>query len=134
MKLNHIGIAVKSIEESLKIWRDILGFRVEMIEEVPEQKVRVAVLDAGTLTIELLEPLATDSTIHRFIERKGGGLHHLSFEVDDIEQKIEEYKKKNVRMIDDVPRKGAHGFRIAFIHPTSTGSVLIEISQKESKN
>lgn len=134
MKLNHIGIAVKSIEESLKIWRDILGFRVEMIEEVLEQKVRVALLDAGTLTIELLEPLATDSTIHRFIERKGDGLHHLSFEVDDIEQKIEEYKKKSVRMIDDVPRKGAHGFRIAFIHPTSTGSVLIEICQKESKS
>lgn len=134
MKLNHIGIAVKSIEESLKIWRDILGFRVEMIEEVPEQKVMVALLDAGTLTIELLEPLATDSAIHKFIERKGDGLHHLSFEVDDIEQKIEEYKKKNVKMVDDVPRRGAHGFRIAFIHPTSTGNVLIEISQKESKN
>jgi methylmalonyl-CoA/ethylmalonyl-CoA epimerase len=134
MKLNHIGIAVKSIEERLKIWRDIFGFRVEVIEEVPEQKVRVAILESGALTIELLEPVATDSTIHRFIDRKGEGLHHLSFEVDDIEQKIEEYKKKNVKMIDDVPRKGAHGFRIAFIHPTSTGSVLIEISQKEEKN
>jgi methylmalonyl-CoA/ethylmalonyl-CoA epimerase len=134
MKLNHIGIAVKSIEERLKIWRDIFGFRVEVIEEVPEQKVRVAILKSGALTIELLEPVAADSTIHRFIDRRGEGLHHLSFEVDDIEQMIEEYKKKNVKMIDDVPRKGAHGFRIAFIHPTSTGCVLIEISQKEEKN
>ena len=91
-------------------------------------------LDAGTLTIELLEPLATDSAIHKFIEKRGEGLHHLSFEVDDIEQKLEEIKKKNVAMIDDVPRKGAHGFRIAFIHPKSSGGVLIEISQKESKD
>jgi methylmalonyl-CoA epimerase len=131
MKLEHVGIAVKSVEESLKIWRDVLGFRVEMIKEVPDQKVKVAMLDAGTLTIELLEPLVADSAIQKFIDRKGEGLHHLSFLVDDIEKKIEEFKKLNLKMIDEIPRKGAHGSEIAFIHPSSTGSVLIELSQKE---
>ncbi|MCK4941907.1 VOC family protein, partial [candidate division WOR-3 bacterium] len=81
MRLEHIGIAVKNIEERLIIWRDVFGFRVEMIREIPEQKVKVAMLHAGTLTIELLEPLTTDSTIQKFIERRGEGLHHLSFEV-----------------------------------------------------
>jgi methylmalonyl-CoA/ethylmalonyl-CoA epimerase len=131
MRLEHIGIAVKNIEERLKIWRDVFGFRVEMIREIPEQKVKVAMLDAGTLTIELLEPLTTDSTIQKFIERRGEGLHHLSFEVDDIEKKIEEFKNQNLKMIDEVPRKGAHASKIAFIHPSSTDSVLIELSQKE---
>jgi methylmalonyl-CoA/ethylmalonyl-CoA epimerase len=134
MRLDHIGIAVRSIEESLKVWRDILGFRVEMMEDVPEQKVRVVMLNAGTLTIELLEPLATDSPIHKFIEKRGEGLHHLSFSVSNIEQKIEELMKKGLRMIDEVPRKGAHGSSIAFVHPTSTGSVLIELSQEEENN
>ncbi len=133
MRLEHIGIAVKSIEEHLMIWRDVFGFRVEMIREIPEQKVKVAMLDAGTLTIELLEPLTTDSTIQKFIERRGEGLHHLSFEVDDIEKKIEEFKNQNLKMIDEVPRKGAHASKIAFIHPSSVGSVLIELSQKDKK-
>ena len=131
MTLEHVGVAVRSIEESLKIWRDILGFRVTMTKEVPEQKVKIAMLDAGALTIELLEPLTTDSTIHKFIERRGEGLHHLSFLVDDIAQKIEEFKKFNLKMIDEIPRKGAHASKIAFIHPSSTGGVLIELSQKE---
>ena len=131
MILEHIGVAVRSIEESLKIWRDILGFRVKMVKEVPDQKVKVAMLDAGTLTIELIEPLTPDSTIQKYIERRGEGLHHLSFLVDDIAQKIEEFKRLNLKMIDEVPRKGAHASKIAFIHPSSTGSVLIEISQKE---
>lgn len=131
MKLEHIGIAVKDIEESLMIWRDVLGFQVAMVKEVPDQKVKVAMLDAGSLTIELLEPLAADSTIQKFIERRGEGLHHLSFQVENIEQKIEEFKKLNLKMIDEVARKGAHASKIAFIHPSSTGSVLIELSQKE---
>lgn len=131
MRLEHVGIAVKNIEESLKIWHDVLGFRVEMIKEVPDQKVKVAMLDVGTFTIELLEPLNTDSTIQKFIERRGEGLHHLSFLVNDIEQKIEEFKKSNLKMIDEVPRKGAHASKIAFVHPSSTGGVLIELTQKE---
>ena len=131
MKLNHIGVAVRSVEDSLVIWRDVLGFRVTALEDVLDQKVRVAMLDAGAVTIELLEPLSTDSPIHKFIEKRGEGLHHLSFSVDDIEGKILELKQKKVKMIDDVPRVGAHGVRIAFIHPTSTGSVLVELSQGE---
>jgi methylmalonyl-CoA/ethylmalonyl-CoA epimerase len=131
MRLEHVGVAVRSIEDSLKIWRDVLGFRVEMTKEVPDQKVKVAMLDAGTLTIELLEPLTADSTIQKFLDRRGEGLHHLSFLVDDIEKKIAELKKYNLKMIDEVPRKGAHASKIAFIHPSSTGSVLIELSQKE---
>jgi methylmalonyl-CoA/ethylmalonyl-CoA epimerase len=129
MNLNHIGIAVKSIEERLKIWRDVLGFRVETMEDVPDQKVRVAMLDAGTVTIELLEPLDSESPIYRFIEKRGEGLHHLSFSVENIEKSIEELKAKNFRLIDEVPRKGAHGSKIAFIHPSSTGYVLIELCQ-----
>jgi len=131
MKLNHIGVAVRSVEDSLVIWRDVLGFRVTALEDVLDQKARVAMLDAGAVTIELLEPLSTDSPIHKFIEKRGEGLHHLSFSVDDIEGKILELKQKKVKMIDDVPRVGAHGVRIAFIHPTSTGSVLVELSQGE---
>jgi methylmalonyl-CoA epimerase len=131
MRLEHIGIAVKSIEERLKLWQDLFGFRVEMEEEVPEQKVKVAMLDVGGVTIELLEPLSDDGPIAKFIEKRGEGLHHLSFEVDDIESKMEDLKGKNIRMIDEVPRKGAHCSRIAFIHPSATGGVLIELSQKE---
>ena len=134
MNLEHIGLAVKSIEESLKIWRDVLGFRVEMVEDVPDQKVRVAMLDAGNVTIELLEPLSSDSPIHKFLEKRGEGLHHLSFSVRNIEKSIEELKNKNFRMIDEAPRKGAHGSKIAFIHPSSTGSVLIELCQGKEKN
>jgi methylmalonyl-CoA/ethylmalonyl-CoA epimerase len=129
MKLNHVGIAVKSLEESLGIWRDILGFYVRSIEDIPEQKVKVAMLDAGAVTIELLEPLTSESPIHKFLEKRGEGLHHLSFSVENIEACIEELKSKNFKMIDEVARKGAHGSKIAFIHPSSTGSVLIELCQ-----
>ncbi len=134
MKLNHIGIAVQNVEESLKVWRDTLGFRVKSVEDVPDQKVRVAMLDAGAVTIELLQALTTDSPIHKFIEKRGEGLHHLSFGVDDIEGKILELRKKKVKMIDEIPRVGAHGAHIAFIHPASTGSVLIELTQEEMKH
>lgn len=134
MKLNHIGIAVRSIEDSLLIWRDVLGFRVKTKEDVPDQKVRVAMLDAGAVTIELLQPLETDSPIQKFIEKRGEGLHHLSFSVDDIEGKILELKKKKVKMIDEIPRVGAHGACIAFVHPASTGGVLIELSQRDMKH
>jgi len=130
MKLEHIGIAVKSIESHLKTWRDTFGFRLKMITEAPEQKVKVAMLDVGGVTVELLEPTSKDSTIQKFIEKRGEGLHHLSFEVEDIEKAIEDLRSKGARMIDAIPRKGAHAAKIAFIHPHSTGGVLIELSQK----
>ncbi len=133
MKLEHIGIAVKSIESHLKIWRDLLGFRVKMIREAPEQRVKVAMLDVGGVTVELLEPTGEDSTVQKFIEKRGEGLHHLSFEVEDIEKSIEGLKSMGTRMIDEIPRKGVHAAKIAFIHPHSTGGVLIELNQKNRK-
>ncbi len=134
MKLEHIGIAVKSIEHQLKIWQDLLGFTARMISEAPEQKVKVAMLDVGGVTVELLEPLSDDSTIHKFIEKRGEGLHHLSFEVEEIEKAIKDLKDKGAMMIDESPRKGAHAAKIAFIHPQSTGGVLIELSQRDNKD
>jgi methylmalonyl-CoA/ethylmalonyl-CoA epimerase len=131
MKLAHIGIAVRSIEDQLKIWRDLFGFTVRMITDVADQKVRVAMLDVGGVIVELLEPLSDESAVQKFIEKRGEGLHHLSFEVQDIEKTIAEFKKRGLSMIDEVPRKGAHASRIAFIHPQATGSVLVELSQRD---
>ncbi|MBA7513456.1 Ethylmalonyl-CoA/methylmalonyl-CoA epimerase [subsurface metagenome] len=130
MKLDHIAIAVKSIEERLKIWRDILGFKLEVIEDVLDQKVKVAVLNINGLHIELLEPLEENSPISKFIENKGEGLHHLCFEVEDIEGMLLEMKKQGVKLIDEVPRVGASRKKIAFIHPKDMGGVLIELRQE----
>ncbi|UCD19794.1 MAG: methylmalonyl-CoA epimerase [candidate division WOR-3 bacterium] len=130
MKLEHIGIAVTSIERHLEVWRDIFGFVVGEMTEVTGQKVKVVMLDVGGVHVELIEPLGQDSPIHKFIEKRGEGLHHLSFEVKDLKEMIEELKKRGVRMIDDVPRSGAHGSVVTFVHPSSTGGVLIELSQE----
>jgi len=131
MKLEHIGIAVRSIEDQLKVWRDLFGFSVRMITDVADQKVRVAMLDVGDVTVELLEPLSDKSVIKEFIEKWGEGLHHLSFEVQDIEKTIADFKKRGARMIDEVPRNGARASKIAFMHPKSTGGVLVELSQRD---
>ncbi|MBE0432217.1 methylmalonyl-CoA epimerase [candidate division WOR-3 bacterium] len=130
MNLNHIGIAVRSIEEQLRLWHGVLGLRIRSVEDLAEQKVRLAMLEAGAVTIELLEPLTADSPIAKFIAKRGEGLHHLSFEVPDINQTIRALKNRGLQMIDDVPRKGAHGSSIAFVHPSSTGGVLIELCQE----
>ena len=130
MKLHHIGIAVKSIDEQLKIWRDILGLKLVQIEEVPDQKVKVAVLPLKDVKIELLEPLSDDSTLSKFIDKKGEGLHHICMEVDDIDAMLGKMKESNIKLIDEVPRVGAGGKRIAFIHPKDMGGVLIELSEK----
>jgi methylmalonyl-CoA/ethylmalonyl-CoA epimerase len=130
MKLQHIGIAVKSIDERLKIWRGVLGLHFEMIEDVPRQKVRVAVLDIDGFKIELLEALEEGSTIATFIEKRGEGLHHLCFEVEDIEDMLLKLKQQGVKLIDEVPREGASGKKIAFVHPKDMGGVLIELTQK----
>ena len=130
MRVSHIGIAVKSIEERLKIWRDVFGLQLERIEEVPEQKVKVAVLPLKDVNIELIEPLSEDSTISRFIERRGEGLHHICFEVDNVEKMLAEMKIANMKLIDEVPRVGAGGKKIVFIHPRDIGGVLIELSEK----
>lgn len=128
-KINHIGIAVASLEETLPFYRDSLSMPFAGIEEVMEQKVRVAMLQVGESKIELLEPTSPDSPVTKFLEKNGPGIHHVAYEVDDIESAIAGLTEKGVRMIDAVPRNGAHGTRIAFIHPKSSNGVLTELCQ-----
>ena len=128
-KINHIGVAVHSIEESVPFYRDVLGMEFEGTEVVEEQKVKVAFLAVGESRIELLEPTSPDSPVAKFLEKKGEGTHHLAYEVADIEAVLAELKAKGVRLIDETPRSGAHGTRIAFLHPKATGGVLTEICQ-----
>ena len=129
MKLNHIGIAVRSIEDQLKVWKDVLGLELIEVMEVPEQKVLVAILVLGNTHIELLEALDKSSTIHAFIEKRGEGLHHLCLGVEHIEQVLQEMKSRDVKLIDEVPKLGASGKKIAFVHPKSMGGVLIELEE-----
>ncbi len=128
--VDHIGIAVKSIEESLEFWEGAMGIKCHGIEEVQEQKVRTAFLPVEDTEIELLEPTAEDSPVARFIEKKGEGIHHIAIRVDDIEKALADLKEKGVRLIDEVPRLGAGGCRIAFVHPKASGGVLLEISER----
>ena len=128
-KINHIGIAVKNLENAIPFYRDQLGMEFEGTEEVTEQKVRVAFLKVGESRIELLEPTAPDSPVAKFLEKNGEGIHHLAYEVEDIEAALAELKEKEVRLIDEKPRHGAHGSLIAFLHPKATGGVLTEICQ-----
>ncbi|MCK4501429.1 MAG: methylmalonyl-CoA epimerase [Desulfuromonadales bacterium] len=128
-KINHIGIAVKSLENAIPFYRDQLGMTFEGTEEVAEQKVKVAFLQIGESRIELLEPTSEDSPIAKFLEKKGEGVHHTAYEVDDIEAAIAAMQAKGIRMIDETPRHGAHNSLIAFMHPKATGGVLTEICQ-----
>jgi len=128
-KINHIGIAVKSLDETLPFYRDNLGMPFAGIEEVAEQKVRVAMLGIGESKIELLEPTSDDSPIAKFLEKNGPGIHHLAYEVEDIEAAIARLKAEGTRMIDETPRCGAHNTRIAFVHPKSSQGVLTELCQ-----
>jgi methylmalonyl-CoA/ethylmalonyl-CoA epimerase len=128
-KINHIGIAVKSLDDAIPFYRDNLGMALAGIEEVPEQKVRVAMLGVGESMIELLEPTSAESPVAKYIEKNGAGIHHIAYEVDDIEAAIATLLTGGVRMIDETPRCGAHGTRIAFIHPKSSGGVLTELCQ-----
>jgi methylmalonyl-CoA/ethylmalonyl-CoA epimerase len=128
-KINHIGIAVKSLDEALPFYRDNLGMGLKGVEEVAEQRVRVAMLQVGESMIELLEPTAEDSPVATFIEKNGPGIHHIAYEVADIEAAIAKLRADGVRMIDERPRHGAHGSRIAFIHPKSSNGVLTELCQ-----
>ncbi|MDD8012934.1 MAG: methylmalonyl-CoA epimerase [Acidobacteriota bacterium] len=129
-KIDHVAIAVKDLKEEIVRYRDVLGLEFLGTEVVPEQKVTVAFFKVGDVRIELLEPLSPDSPISAFIEKKGGGLHHLALEVDDIGADIRQLQEKNVQMLDREPRKGAHNARIAFVHPKSFSGVLYELQQK----
>uniref|UniRef100_C6DZR3 Methylmalonyl-CoA epimerase n=1 Tax=Geobacter sp. (strain M21) TaxID=443144 RepID=C6DZR3_GEOSM len=128
-KINHIGVAVASLEEALPFYRDSLGMAFSGTEEVPSQLVRVAFLSVGESKIELLEPTSPDSPVAKFLEKNGPGVHHVAYGVDDIEAAIAALVAKGTRMIDAVARPGAHGARIAFIHPKSSGGVLTELCE-----
>jgi len=127
--IDHIGIAVRSIDEAKKFWVDTLGLKHLRTENVPDQKVRVAVLAAGEATVELLEPTAADSPVQKFLDKRGEGLHHLAFAADTLTGHLPALKAANVGLIDEEPRTGAGGARIAFIHPRSAHGVLIEMCE-----
>ncbi len=129
-KIEHIGIAVKSIEEALKYYENILGLKCYAIEEVQDQKVKTAFLKIGETKLELLEATSSESPIAKFIEKRGEGIHHIAFETDKIEEALNEIKNEDIRLIDETPRKGAEGLQIAFLHPKSTNGVLTEICSK----
>ena len=128
-KINHIGIAVQSLDAAFPFYRDNLGMAFAGIEEVAEQKVRVAMLAVGESKIELLEPTSAESPVAKFIEKNGTGIHHIAYEVEDIEAAIAKLLAEGARMVDEKPRNGAHGTRIAFIHPKSSLGVLTELCQ-----
>jgi methylmalonyl-CoA/ethylmalonyl-CoA epimerase len=128
-KINHIAIAVRSLQEHIPFYRDVLNLEYRGTEVVEDQKVRLAVFGVGEVQIELLEPTDPDSPISAFIEKRGEGMHHISYQVDDIDAQIAALKNKQIRMIDDEPRGGAHGSRIAFLHPKSSAQVLTELTQ-----
>jgi methylmalonyl-CoA/ethylmalonyl-CoA epimerase len=127
--IEHIGIAVKSIEDSLPYYENVLGLKCYNVEEVADQKVKTAFFKVGQTKIELLEPTSEDSTIAKFIEKKGEGVHHVAFAVPNVADALAEVESKGVRLIDNAPRGGAEGLSIAFLHPKSTGSVLTELCQ-----
>ena len=130
VKIDHIAIAVNNIGASLSIYKDILGFPSPNIEEVPRDSVRVAFLGIGESSIELVEPISPQSSIAKFIEKKGEGLHHICYEVDDIEETLKKFKNKGIELIDKIPRQGAHGNKVAFVHPKGLNGVLVELKQK----
>ena len=128
-KISHIGVAVTTLDEAIPFYRDSLGMDFKGIEEVVEQKVRVAFLQIGESKIELLEPTSGESPVAKFLEKNGPGIHHIAYEVGDIEAAIRKLESEGARMIDSVPRSGAHGARIAFVHPKSSNGVLTELCQ-----
>ena len=131
--IEHIGIAVKSIEESLPYYENILGLRCYAIEEVKDQKVKTAFFKVGGTKIELLEPTDPESTIAKYLEKRGEGIHHIAYAVEGLEEKLKLVAEKGVQLIDQKPRKGAEGLNIAFLHPKSTGSVLTELCENPDK-
>lgn len=130
-KVDHIGIAVKNLDNALKFYEDTLGIKCISKEEVEEQKVKVAFLPIGDTEVELLESTSDDGAVAKFIEKRGEGVQHIAYRVDNIEEAIAEMKGKGIRMIDEEPRYGAGGAKIAFLHPKSTFGVLIELCERE---
>ena len=130
MKIDHIGIATRRLEDGLAVWRDALGLRIDSTEEIAEQGVRVAMLEVGETHVELLEALTPDSPVGKFLAKRGPGIHHIALEIDDIAASLAELKSKGARLIDETPRVGAGGCLVAFVHPSSTDGVLLELVQR----
>ncbi len=131
LKVDHIGIAVKNLDETIKFYQDVLGLELNGTEVVEEQKVKVAFLPVGDTEVELLESTSEDGPIAKFIEKNGEGVQHIAFRVDNIEEAIEYMESKGMKMIDQKPRYGAGGAKIAFVHPKSSHRVLVELSERK---
>ena len=131
--IEHIGIAVKSLEQSIPYWENLLGTKCYSIEEVKDQKVKTAFFKIGQTKIELLESTDPEGAIGKFIEKKGEGIHHMAFAVDGIEQALTDAEQSGIQLIDKAPRNGAEGLSIAFLHPKSTFGVLTELCEDKNK-
>ncbi len=131
MKIDHIGIATRQLKEAIALWQDALGLEVDSTEDVGEQGVRIAMLPIGETHIELLEPLTPESPVGKFLDKRGPGIHHIAIRVDDIRSSLRQLKEKGARLIDETPRIGAGGCLVAFIHPSSTNGVLLELVQQQ---
>ncbi len=129
--IEHIGIAVKDLQKAIQYYENILGLKCYAIEEVKDQKVKTAFFMVGQTKLELLESTSEDGPIAKFVEKRGEGIHHLAFAVNDIEKSLQEVEKKGIRLIDKQPRKGAEGLDIGFLHPKSTFGVLTEFCEKK---
>jgi methylmalonyl-CoA/ethylmalonyl-CoA epimerase len=131
MKVDHIGIATVDLAAGLAVWRDVLGLKLDATEEVAEQGVKVAMLQIGDTHVELLEPLAAESAVGKFLAKRGPGIHHIAIEVADIRATLADLRAKGARLIDENPRVGARGCLVAFVHPASTNGVLLELVQHQ---
>ncbi len=130
LKIDHLGIAVNSIDDGKNFWTDVLGLSFEGTETVEAQKVTTAFFPVGESEVELLESTAPDGPVAKYIEKRGQGIQHIAFRVENIEAALEELKEKGVRLIDEKPRNGAGGAKIAFLHPKATGGVLVELCER----
>jgi len=130
LKIDHLGIAVNSIDEGRNFWTGVLGLKFEGDETVEQQKVKTAFFPVGESEVELLESTSPEGPVAKFIEKKGEGIQHVAFRVDNIEEALSELKQKGVRLIDETPRIGAGGAKIAFLHPKSTSGVLVELCER----
>lgn len=130
-RIEHIGIAVKNLEESINLYENIFGLKCYAVEEVKDQKARTAFFQVGETKIELLETTEPDGPIGKFIEKRGEGVHHIAFAIEDINQSLKEIETKGIQLIDKEARAGAENFNIAFLHPKSTNGVLIELCKKK---
>jgi len=130
VEIDHIALAVSSLDHALPLYRDLLGLSHKHTEVVEEQKVRAALLQAGQSRIEFVEPLSEDSPVAKYLQRHGEGLHHIAFRVNGLEKLLEKLKKAGVRLIDEKPRAGVEGSRIAFLHPAAASGVLVELVER----